>query len=406
MKKKIIFVDDEINIINALKRMLFPMQKEWEMHFVDSGEKALEFMANNPVDIIVTDMRMPEMDGVTLLTEVQKRHPEVIRIVLSGYSDQKDILKTVNLAHQFLSKPCSSQKLKEVINNTFEIIKILNNEDAKRKISKIDSLPSLPDTYQQINEEMNKEDCSLKKIADIIASDIGMSANILKLVNSSFFGLTNNVSSPHQAVNLLGLDILKGLLISSHLFQELKFPKLTGFSIKKLMNHSLMVGNLSKIIAVANNANKKVIDDSFIAGMLHDVGKLILLSNFTVSYQVVINEVRNENLPIVQVENSVLGISHAEIGAYLLGLWGLSESIVEAVALHHKPNFTSHDEFTPLTAIHFANSFEHELIVHNSKYASHPFDKDYMKRLKLEDKIDEWKRICEKKCKEMDYENK
>jgi HD-like signal output (HDOD) protein len=398
VKKNILFVDDDINILNGLKRMLYPNKKEWNMYFVDSGQKALKLISEQPIDIIVTDMRMPQMDGIALLTEVQKKYPEIIRIVLSGHSDKNDILKTVNLAHQFLTKPCSSEKIKNVINKTFEIIKILNNEQVKQMVSKIEGLPSLPDAYYKINEEMKKSDCSLKKVAEIISSDVSMSANILKLVNSSFFGLANHISSPTQAVNLLGLDIIKGLLISSHVFQELEMPKISGFSVKQLMNHSLLVGTLAKAIAVKQKVDKNIIDDSFIAGILHDLGKIILLSKFNITYKIVIEESKSKNITIVDAENQVLGVTHAAVGAYLLGLWGLSDAIVEAVALHHQPNYTSKDYFIPLTAVHFANYFEHKFIVINDDYIARNFDEDYLLRIGLEKNFEEWQNLSENIC--------
>lgn len=404
MKKNVLFVDDEINILNALKRMLFHLKNEWQMYFANSGYKALEILETTKVDVVVTDMRMPGMDGAQLLEEIQKKYPEMIRIVLSGHSDKADIMRTVNLAHQFLSKPCSSDKIKETVNNTFELHKILKNDDAQRMVSKIESLPSLPGVYRRVKEEMDSDDYSLASIGGIISEDIGMSTNVLKLVNSSFFGLTNHVSSPTQAVNMLGVEIIESLMLSSHIFHSLNLDKIEGMSIDKLMDHSLLTGNFAKLIAKHEKVDKKIVDNSFIAGMLHDVGKLILISNFNVTYKVVIAEAQAQNKTIWEVETEVLGTTHAEIGAYLLGLWGLSDNIVEAVALHHTPNYTGSEGFTPLMATHFANVLEHDMVVLNKEYASHDMDIDYINRFDCQDKIEQWREVCKKYMKRVDDE--
>lgn len=198
MKKSVLFVDDETNILDGLRRMLITMKSEWDMTFVNSGSAALEFLSKKHVDIIVTDMRMPEMDGVELLTQVQSKFPGVIRIILSGHSDKTMIMKSVKLAHQFLTKPCPAEKIKDTINSAYSMLKILKNEDVKSMVSRIDSLPSLPDTYLKVVDEMNSEDCSVAKVGALISSDVGMSANVLKLVNSSFFGFSNHISSPDR----------------------------------------------------------------------------------------------------------------------------------------------------------------------------------------------------------------
>lgn len=401
MKKFILFVDDEINVLNGLRRMLFPMKKEWEMFFSISGDQALKVLSEKPIDVVVTDMRMPNMDGVQLLTEVHKRYPRVIRIILSGHSDQEMILKSVTLAHQFLTKPCPADKIKETVNSTYNLHKIIENEEAKAMVSKIESLPSLPTLYTQVIEETNKEDSSLGKVGELISMDVGMSANVLKLVNSSFFGLVNHISSPSQAVNLLGLEVVKGLILSSHLFHTFQDSESPLFSLEKMMNHCVLVARLSKHIAKELGMDKKQVDDCFIAGMLHDLGKLVLLANFKVSYDVVIQESRMNNRTIWVSEKDVLGTTHTEIGAYLLGLWGLPEDIIEAVALHHIPNFSMFDTITPLTAVHLANVFEHKIVVYNDNYDRHQLDIDYIERLGIQSKIDQIEASCIKICEEV-----
>jgi putative nucleotidyltransferase with HDIG domain len=311
------------------------------------------------------------------------------------------ILKSVKLAHQFLTKPCPAEKIKETINMAYNLHKILQNEDVKNMVSRIDSLPSLPDIYLKVVDEMNKEDSSVAKIGALISSDIGMSANVLKLVNSSFFGFTNHISSPAQAVSLLGLDVVKGIILTSHLFHSFKNENSGNFSLEKMMSHSILVARISKAIAIYLKMGQKSVDDCFIAGILHDIGKLIMLANFKVTYNVVIDNTKENNKSLWLSENDILGVTHSEIGAYLLGLWGLPNSIVEAVALHHTPNLSIHNEITPLTTVHLANYFERKHLVVNNEYETHYIDTAYIDRLGLTNFMNDFENIGKNICGEI-----
>jgi putative nucleotidyltransferase with HDIG domain len=401
MKKSVLFVDDEINVLNGLRRMLSIMRNEWDMNFVNSGQEAMAFLAKNHVDILVTDMRMPEMDGVQLLTEVQTKYPGIIRIILSGQSDKNMIMKSIKLAHQFLTKPCPAEKIKETINMAYNLHKILKNEDVKNIVSKIDSLPSLPDLYSKVMEEMSREDCSIAKVGELISKDIGMSANVLKLVNSSFFGFVSHISSPTQAVSLLGLEVVKGLILTSHLFHTFKDSFGGSFSLEKMMAHSVLVARISKAIAVQLKMDKKSVDDCFIAGILHDIGKLIMLVNFKVTYKVVIDNAKQTNKALWLSENEILGVTHSEIGAYLLGLWGMANDIVEAVALHHTPNLSIYNEITPLTAVHIANVFEHRFINSSGNKDDLQIDEDYLARIGVTQSLPALEQLCKNICEEI-----
>lgn len=400
MKKSVLFVDDETNILDGLRRMLISMKSEWDMNFVNSGPAAMDFLSKKHVDIIVTDMRMPEMDGVELLTHVQAKFPSVIRIILSGHSDKTMIMKSVKLAHQFLTKPCPAEKIKETINSAYSMHKILKNDDVKSMVSRIDSLPSLPDTYLKVVDEMNSEDCSVAKVGALISSDVGMSANVLKLVNSSFFGFTNHISSPMQAVSLLGLDVVKGVLLTSHLFHSFKDENTRNFSLEKMMSHSILVARIAKAIALHCKMDRKTVDDCFIAGILHDIGKLIMLANFKVTYNVIIDNSKQENKSLWVSEKDILGVTHSEIGAYLLGLWGMPNGIVEAVALHHTPNLSISDSISPLTAVHLANVFEHRHVVLHEHYDEHNLDEEYIARTGLTESIASLEEIGKNICEE------
>jgi len=199
MKKQILFVDDQPEILSSLRRMLRPMRHQWDMQFVGGGKEALEVLAKVPHDVIVSDMRMPEMDGITLLTKVQKRYPAVVRIALSGQCDREVVLRSTGATHQFLTKPCDADTLKAVVDRSCVLRDTLSDLELRELVSGIASLPSLPSLYIEIIEELRSPNSSLADIGKIISKDIGMTSKLMQLVNSAFFGVPQRISHPVQA---------------------------------------------------------------------------------------------------------------------------------------------------------------------------------------------------------------
>ncbi|MFW6055270.1 MAG: response regulator, partial [Thermodesulfobacteriota bacterium] len=169
MKKSILFVDDEPNILKGLQRMLRSMRREWDMRFAESGPEALEIMEQEPFDVLVSDMRMPGMDGVQLLEEVRKKYPETVRIVLSGHSDSQMTMKAVRVAHQYISKPAEAEELKSKISRSCSLLSLLNSAPLVKVVSGLERLPTLPQVYQQVMEELQQEEPSIGKVGAVIA---------------------------------------------------------------------------------------------------------------------------------------------------------------------------------------------------------------------------------------------
>jgi DNA-binding NtrC family response regulator len=210
MQKRILFVDDEPNVLAGLRRSLYSMREEWLMEFAASGPDALAAMERQVFDVVVTDMRMPGMDGAQLLNEVRERFPQTVRMVLSGQCDREAILNSVGPTHQYLSKPCDAEQLRSKIGQAFALRDLLENPVVQKVVSQLKDIPSLPALYQQILEELRSRDPSPAKVGKLIAKDMGMTAKTLQLVNSAFFGLRCHVSNPVQAANLLGLGYDQG----------------------------------------------------------------------------------------------------------------------------------------------------------------------------------------------------
>ena len=209
--KSILFVDDEPMVLQGLQRMLRPHRAIWDMSFATSGAEALAMLEGKPFDAVVTDMRMPGMDGATLLEQVRERYPAAIRIVLSGYFEQEAAMRALPVAHQFLAKPCDPMKLRHAIERTVGFVGLLPDVALRRVVGAIGKLPTLPRTSALLVQSLQNPDVQMDEIAAIVERDVGITAKILQLVNSAFFCLPNYVTSVRMAVSYLGLDTLKQL---------------------------------------------------------------------------------------------------------------------------------------------------------------------------------------------------
>jgi len=359
-KVKVLFVDDENNILHGLRRNLRYMHKEWDMDFAEGGEEALAKMSESRVDVLVSDMRMPGMDGIELLTAVREQYPHTIRFLLSGYSDQTMILKSVGLAHQFFNKPCKPEVLVHAVSQVVALNARLNQESVQNCISKIRNLPSPPHLYQRIRQELNNKDCSLDKLADLIEKDASTTAKVLQLVNSAFFGMPEEISSVRQALMLLGIEVIKSLVLMVGFSSDWR-SRLNGYINPSIFSdHSLMVANLSRSIAADLKLGRAERENAFSAGLLHDLGKLILASINPREYGELLKRSESASMDLSALESQHFGASHAVVGAYLLNLWGLPFSVVETAAYHHEPlSACCHDGsatgLSTMSIVHLAN---------------------------------------------------
>ncbi|MFA7418574.1 MAG: response regulator [Melioribacteraceae bacterium] len=378
-KPKILFVDDEKQIIDGFKRGFHTYRNEWDLFYALSGEEALNIIEGNQINVVISDMRMPGMNGAELLAEVKKKHPETIRIILSGHSDEEMIMKSVNVAHQFLSKPCDKGTLIETINRTFHVRQYLRNDHLIKLINGIEELPRLPQIFVQLENMFNSDNISLNKVAELISKDVGLSAKILQIVNSAFFGLPTKIADLEQAVGLLGINIIKSLLLFLELHKSREGADLPSAFLTQIFNHSLKVATYSKIIYEYEKGGSIACKEAYAAGLLHDIGKLVLIQ--LDGYKTLL--VDEENQSIHELEYEKFNVTHAEVGAYLLTIWNLPSVIVEAVAFHHSA--IKNDKFDMSVAVHFANQFAKSKPEAENEVGHSPF----------EGKIEIWKKLCD-----------
>jgi HD-like signal output (HDOD) protein len=391
--KHILFVDDEQRILDGLGRMFRPMRHEWNTVFVTSGQAALEELAKAQFDVVVTDMRMPGMDGAQLLSQVRTRYPSVVRIVLTGQSDRETTLRSLGQIHQSLSKPCDPEELKRTVARALALRELLASESIRSLVAGMQSLPSVPALYQALLSEIESPRSSMESVAGIISQDIGMTGKVLQLVNSAFFGLPRAITNPSQAISLLGLDTVKALVLGIQVFSAFREPRGSLFKIDALWRHSLATSRFAQRLVEHEHGSFQVAELSFTAGLLHDVGVLVLAANRPESYGDVLRSAGAPGAELTAIEREMLGATHAEVGAYLLGLWGLSDAIVESVAFHHAPTQCLNHTFGPLAAVHVASALVREEQAGAGLNLSPTLDLDYLAGLGLADRLPQWREL-------------
>jgi len=351
---RLLFVDDEPHIVQALSRMMRKARDEFEVRTALSGPEALDIMSKWPADVVVSDMRMPGMDGVQLLTRIAKDYPEAVRLILSGHTDREVIMQSAIVAHQFLSKPCDAETLVNTLRRAKSVRELLNDKKIRDVVGRTTQLPCLSSTYADLMKVLGTEGTTVKEVAEVVSRDLVLTARVMQLVNSAFFGMPRSMDNVADAISHLGIDVLRGLAAAVQAFDD--FEDVVGqASLINLFNHSLSVGSIAREIAIAEAMTVRDQEDALLAGMLHDIGKLVLAQAYPASQEAILSQ-DEEWWPPEKGEQQAVGLSHAEVGAYLLGLWGFQNHIVEAVAFHDRPSACPIPIFSITTLLHVANA--------------------------------------------------
>lgn len=359
--KRVLFVDDEKNVLDDMRRMLRASNESWEMEFVTSGEAALRACKERAFDVVVSDLQMPGMDGAQLLGHIRDQFPGTARIMLSGYSELALTARAVPVAYRVLAKPGNGTELKNTIERVCTLQDILSSPKLRQIIGSIGELPSLSSTYIALSHALRDEITPIPDIARIIEQDIAMSAKILQLVNSGFFGLARRATNLEHAVSYLGIDTIKNLALYSETFRIFVPDKRIPASFWPTMQEH---AQRTAIIAGTLPLAREIREITIVAALLHDVGTLVLASRMPDEFCAILAIMKGKEVSQAEAEQELLGITHAEIGAYLLGLWGINNIAVEAIAHHHQPTRISHTGLDCSAAVYLANLLIHELEVH------------------------------------------
>jgi HD-like signal output (HDOD) protein len=352
-KIKVLFVDDDVNVLSGLKRSMRASADRCECRFCASGEEGLVLLAEQPADVVVSDMRMPYMDGATFLTHVQSRYPAAVRIILSGYAAPESVLRTVEPAHLYLAKPCTSEALVSAITRPLALRKLLHSEKLRETLAGLSTVPSMPRMFLSLETELTSPNASAQSVATIISQDVAMTAELLKLTNSAYFSVSGRVSTVLQAVRILGLETVQALVLHIGIFRQFSHTGLLGRSLEGINAYSIRLGRLAQEIARSEGATDAQMGLAYCVGLLSSIGSIVLLDSYPHQMSAIASTMA-DGLSLPQAEDKLVGANHWLVGAYLLGLWGFSEPVVEAIAYALTPTASGGTDNLMLTALHAA----------------------------------------------------
>jgi HD-like signal output (HDOD) protein len=259
----------------------------------------------------------------------------------------------------------------------------------------METIPGLPETYERITELLGDPAVSVQDVGRIIGEDIGMTVKILQLVNSAFYGLARPVTSAEEAAVYLGIDTLRTLVLTLGIFSGFEASAIPDKVLDALYHHSLKSGALAKAIAEGEGFEKERVEEAFMAGMLHDLGKLVMVHNMPNSYGRLLRATLDKNLPVQAAEMEIFGATHEQIGAYLVGLWGLPDAIAEAVAFHHAPLRCPDRKFGPVGVVHVADAMAHGEVGSGVDSEAVRLSMDFLGQLTLGDRLARWTALAQ-----------
>ena len=371
-KLKVLFVDDDIHVQQSLRRIVMARKLPIELLLTTSASEADRILSSNSCDVIVTDARLSDMGGKELLTHVRERWPMTMRILMTSEAEDGVVSSLLVAAHQLLNKPVGPTELLEAVQSASRLRFLLMNERLRTVVHRMEHLPVVPNVYRELTRALRDENTSNQTLAKILSQDMSLTTGILKLINTPYFGLSRRVSDMLQAVGILGVNLIRGLVIADRVFKTLDPDMYPGFDTEKLWTHCLDVARCCRAVARSNGADGRAMEDAFLCGLLHDVGKIVLAEGCPGEFVRILLLAQARNIPLADIEAEELGVTHAEIGAYLLGLWGFSEDVVIAIAQHHGtrqgPAWSSLS-----SVVHMVDVEMHNRYVRQSGHAPHSF---------------------------------
>ncbi len=396
--KNILFVDDDEHVTDGIMRQLRPYREEWRIFIAKNAEQALKIMATQPIDLIVSDLVMPGMGGDELLKTVNTLYPATVRMVLSGYTDEKTLKISLEVAHQYLSKPCSAETLRESISQVFKIQACVRNPQIITGVGDPNKLPPLPKIYQELNTAIADEDSTIRDIADIFSRDMVLSAKLLQLINSPYFGLKRTISNLTDAINLIGLKKLSSLVLSVHVRSSFSTNDSALQShIEYLWQDAGRVAELARLIALSEEQQDDRPDQAYLGGLLHNMGLLIFLSRGGDTLKNLISAMQNTGTPAAELETAIFGFTRSEAAAYVLSLWKIPPRIIESILLQNTPLDSDYEGVNALTAVHVAAC----LLNPNGQDNSDPLfamslDRAYLQRINKLERLPYWQKLADK----------
>jgi len=390
-KIRVMFVDDDPLVVRGIARNMSMMGVKMDIAVRTSAAEALKSLEKELVDVIITDLYMPGIDGTALLEEVRSHYPTVLRFVLSGEAKPGVMVQAARLSHQYLSKPCETPLLHKTIVETVARMGAIKNPEVTKTIAHLEGVPSRQASLAEFLRLLSDNSVSLDTIATSLKKDPGLSARLLKVANSPYFGHSGAIESLDDAIGLLGMDMIVSMAATHKLFAVTPPPAASNLKLDALWEHCVYVSSLVRHVGYKLKVPQSVMREAGTAALLHDIGKLVLAYAAPSAFAAAYTRAMAEHMPGWQAEYFIFGNHHAEIGGCLLKLWGLPGTVVDAVSMHHTPHNSTEDRVGPVTLLHIADTLAHAA---NSEGIATFLDTAHLKALKLPEDLDYWLGLC------------
>jgi HD-like signal output (HDOD) protein len=382
MIRTVFVVDDPAELL-SLRHATAALRPDWDMKFFHSVEEALVSMADRPFDVVVTDMR-GDFGGSEFLALVQYQHPRVIRVLVAGESEDNTVARSAGVAHRILRRPCDPAELCCAIERVFDLEQRLSDPDLQSMLGEVGELPQPSASVVRLNDVLASDDVSIESVAAVVSDDINMTTKLLQVVNSAFYGLGHHITDAREAIAYLGVNSVRDLLVANEMMRGFEnVPPPVQSVVDELHEHAVAVAHLARELV----ADRTKASEAYVAGLLHDVGLLLLASRLPEKFLEIRVQTMRSNLSLHEVECEILGATHADLGGHFLDLWGLPSEIVEAVACHHDaPEFET-TEINATHAVHIADVIAGGRVDEAtfSWKCSAELDEDYLKKFGLQD---------------------
>ena len=331
--RHILFVETEGDSLQTLMRGLAGSHDDWHIVRIAEADAALEMLSQRVFCVVMASFGEKHGDCEHFLQEVQSRAPAVIRFALLPDAAEADGFTGLESAFQCFPAHCPSTEMAVAISRGIDVwLQCRENARLTNLLSNLRNIPTPPRLYFEIREELNSPNGDARSVAAIISRDPSVSAKILKVANSGFYAVPRSVTDIRDAITFLGADTVVTLVLASHVFTRMPVP---GVNLDALWKHSLTVSAMAQQIAAQEGGDRLTVNTAGVAGLLHDIGELILLTNVPDIYYPMIRRFAGEESALLAMELEHFGVTHAQLGSYVLSLWSLPDAVIDAVALHH-----------------------------------------------------------------------
>jgi HD-like signal output (HDOD) protein len=354
MKRTIYIVDDQPQVLETAVAIVEAVMPDAAVSAFGDPLQALDAIKAAPPDLILSDQLMPGMQGNHLLEQARLAAPEALRIIMSGYVSL-DNVSVITTAHQYIAKPFEVQHLKRILERAFAARDRLQDPQLRAAVASLHSLPPLPQVHHALLLEMENGEDSTHAISQWIAQDADLSDKLLQLANSPLFGTEQLVGSPVEAVVFLGTKMIVAAVLFQALFRHYSANSHPEFSFQRVWNHCWQTAALAQCYCREHHLSHQDSEEAFLAGLMHETGRLILLDNFPEQFQAACDAARRDNTPLRPALRHQFHAAHCQIAAYLLDLWGLPAATVSAVSLMDHPEAQKPGAFSMASALYVAD---------------------------------------------------